>query len=92
MGAIKNTLGTENKIFAAALIDYANYHGLIKDGESIVKYRLEAIGIKEKLHAQHPDAGGLAADYNELSAIYRDVLNDVPSSEKYALKGKELVG
>ena len=83
---IKNTIGEKTKQYGDACFHIGNYHLLVKEYESSLKYRLLRIKNYEDLYVNKPKPWNLQAAYMSTSFFYSKYLKDYKKGLDYALK------
>ena len=83
---ISNTIGEKTKQYGDACFHIANYHLLVKEYESSLKYRLLRIKNYEDLYVNKPKPWSLQAAYMSTSFFYSKYLKDYKKGLDYALK------
>ena len=88
---ISNTIGEKTKQYGDACFHIANYHLLVKEYESSIKYRLLRIKNYEDLYVNKPKPWSLQAAYMSTSFFYSKYLKDYKKGLEYALKALEVL-
>ena len=88
---ISNTIGEKTKQYGDACFHIANYHLLVKEYKSSLKYRLLRIKNYEDLYVNKPKPWSLQAAYMSTSFFYSKYLKDYKKGLDYALKALEIL-
>lgn len=89
---IENSLGKENIYFESSCTDIGDIYQDLENGELAIKWDLRAIISKESRYkkGKKPNLKSqLATAYNNISHVYRNLMNDSENCLKYAKLGLE---